>query len=75
MKKEEYKVGENCFLLPRMIEESMQAIMDAMKNDELRKQVGDKAWETLTISKEQNVKNIENAYREVIRRYYESVKK
>ena len=53
----------------------MQAIMDAMKNDELRKQVGDKAWETLTISKEQNVKNIENAYREVIRRYYESVKK
>lgn len=75
MKKEEYVPGENCFLLPRVIENITHSLREVMKNDDLRKQVGIRAWETLTVSKEQNVKNIENAYREVIHRYYESVKK
>jgi len=75
MKKEEYVAGENCFLLPRNIEDAISALIAIMQNDDFRKRIGDTAWETLTVSKEQNVKNIENAYREVIHRYYESVKK
>lgn len=70
-----YKPNENCFILQDDKVVAAKELASILEKDEQRKAVGEKAHATLTISKEENVKNIERAYREVIHRYYESVKK
>ena len=65
----------NCYLYSDDINELAETIHSTFTNKEKRVQLGQKAWETLTVSKEENVKELENAYRQVIRRYYETTRK
>ena len=72
---EKYIVDQNCYLFSDDLQVLANTIHDTFINKEKRIQLGENAWETLTISKEEVGKELEKAYRTVIRRYYETTRK
>lgn len=71
----QYHIDENCFLLDKDYSSLTEHLRALANNRQLLKEVGDKAWETLTISNEIAGQEIEKAYRTVLWNYYEGSKK
>ncbi len=72
---DDYVVDQNCYLFSDDIQELAKTIYDTFENKEKRLQIGNNAYETLTFTKEEVGKELEKAYRTVIRRYYETTRK
>ena len=69
-----YVIDENCYLFSNDLDQLANTVYDTFVNKEKRLALGQKAWETLTISKEVVSEEIEQAYRTVIRRYYDKIR-
>ena len=69
-----YVIDENCYLFSNDLDQLANTVYDTFVNKEKRLALGQKAWETLTISKEVVSEEIEQAYRTVIRRYYDKTR-
>ncbi len=72
---ERYVENQNCYLFSDDIQTLAKTIYDTFENKEKRLKIGLNAYETLTITKEEVGRELEKAYRTVIRRYYETTRK